>query len=157
MNENLQQALNDQINNELYAAYLYLSMAEHFQANNLLGFAHWMRLQQMEETAHAMKIFDFVLDRNGRVTFQTIDAPVSGGYESTLDVARKALAHDVPRATGDYRWVYLWGTPLRAMHWLAVLAIVVLLWLASRIYEGRDLANIVDDLMTAAKREASGG
>lgn len=104
MNEKLQQALNDQINHELYASYLYLSMAEHFQAHNLLGFAHWMRLQRDEETAHAMKLFEFVLDRNGRVSLQAIGAP-EGGYTSALDIARKALAHE-QMVTGQINDIY---------------------------------------------------
>lgn len=93
VNDKLQKALNDQINDELHASYTYLSMAEYFQANNLLGFAHWMRVQREEEIGHAMKIFDFVLDRNGRVTLQAIEAP-KGGYKSPVDVATKALAHE---------------------------------------------------------------
>ncbi|HUP20443.1 MAG TPA: ferritin [Gemmatimonadota bacterium] len=104
MKENLQQALNDQINHELYAAYLYLSMAEHFQANNLDGFAHWMRQQREEETGHAMKIFDFVLDRDGRVKLQTIEAP-KGGYKSTLEIAKQALAHE-QKVTQEINEIY---------------------------------------------------
>ncbi|HET6363263.1 MAG TPA: ferritin-like domain-containing protein, partial [Gemmatimonadota bacterium] len=67
LSDKLQKALNEQINNELFAAYQYLAMAEYFAARNLDGFAHWMRLQRQEEVNHALKIFDFVIDRDGRV------------------------------------------------------------------------------------------
>ena len=75
LSEKLQKALNEQINNEIFAAYQYLAMAEYFAARNLDGFAHWMRLQREEEMTHAMKIFDFVIDRDGRVKLTPIAAP----------------------------------------------------------------------------------
>lgn len=59
----MQEALNEQINAELYSAYLYLSMAAYFESVNLPGFANWMRIQTQEEVAHAMKIYDFVNER----------------------------------------------------------------------------------------------
>lgn len=93
LSDKLQKALNEQINNEFHAAYLYLAMAEYFQANNLAGFAHWMRLQREEEIGHGMKIFDFILDRNGRVTLDEITRP-KAGFESPLDVFERALEHE---------------------------------------------------------------
>ena len=71
----LEQAINDQIKNELYSAYLYLSMSAHFEANNMPGSARWMRLQSNEEVSHAMKLFDYVNDRGSRVVLQGIDQP----------------------------------------------------------------------------------
>ena len=71
----LQAALNDQINTELGSAYTYLAMAAHFEASNLPGSAAWMRRQASEEVTHAMKIFDFVNDRDGRVVLKAIPAP----------------------------------------------------------------------------------
>jgi ferritin len=68
-------ALNEQINAELYSAYLYQAMAAHFAAGNLKGFAHWMDLQAKEEQAHARKMYEFLLDRGGRVTLKAIAAP----------------------------------------------------------------------------------
>lgn len=93
LSEKLLKALNEQVNNELFAAYQYLAMAEYFAARNLDGFAHWMRLQREEEIAHAMKIFDFVLDRDGRVKLAPIAAPPAK-FASTLDVMKKALQHE---------------------------------------------------------------
>ncbi len=93
LSRKLQDALNEQIKHELYSAYLYLSMVAHFEAENLKGFAHWMRLQRQEELEHAMKIFNFVIDRGGRVELQAIPQPPSQ-YKSPLDAFQKALAHE---------------------------------------------------------------
>lgn len=89
----IQDALNGQINNEFYAAYLYLSMSAYFQSINLDGFAHWMRMQREEEIAHGMRIFDFVVDRDGRVELQALAKPPKD-FDSALDVMRQALAHE---------------------------------------------------------------
>jgi len=75
MHDKMLKALNEQINAELYSGYMYLSMAAYFDDANLPGFAHWMRLQADEENEHAMKIFDFVLERGGRVQLTAIDTP----------------------------------------------------------------------------------
>jgi ferritin len=89
----IESALNDQINHELASAYLYLSMAAHFEAANLPGSAKWMRRQASEEQAHAMKIFDFVNDRDGRVRLQALAQPPVE-FKSTLDVWERTLAHE---------------------------------------------------------------
>ena len=95
----LQDALNRQITNELSAAYFYLSMAGYFESLSLPGFANWMRLQHQEESAHAMKIFDFVTSRNGRVTLGAIDAPASE-FDSVEAAVGLALEHE-RRVTAD--------------------------------------------------------
>jgi ferritin len=89
----LQEALNDQIAHEIDSAYIYLSMVAYFEAENLKGCAHWMRLQRLEELEHAMKIFDFVIDRGGRVELHALKKPPTQ-YKSPLDVFQKALAHE---------------------------------------------------------------
>ncbi|CAN5209296.1 ferritin [soil metagenome] len=93
LSKKIQAALNDQINNEFYAAYLYLSMAGYFRETNLAGFAHWMQMQRQEEIAHAMKIFDFVYDRDGLVDLQALKKPPAR-FESPLDVMEQALGHE---------------------------------------------------------------
>jgi len=75
LSDKLQTAMNNQITHELYSAYLYLSMSAHFEAGNLPGMARWMRLQAGEERAHALKFFDYINERNGRVTLQAIPQP----------------------------------------------------------------------------------
>jgi len=100
----LQDAINEQINAELYSAYIYLSMAAYLEDQDLPGFAHWMRLQQDEEQLHAMKLFDFVLDRDGRVTLKAIGAPQSE-WGSALEVFEDALAHE-KKVTGLIHALY---------------------------------------------------
>lgn len=89
----VQDAMNEQIKNEFYSAYQYLSMAAYCQAVNLPGFAHWMQVQFREEIEHAMKFYDFILDRNGRVVLHAIDQPVVE-FGSPLEVFERALEHE---------------------------------------------------------------
>jgi ferritin len=86
-------ALNDQIRKEIYSSYLYLSMAAQFASMNLNGFAHWMKIQASEETKHAMKIYDHLNARNGKVILQQIDAPPSG-WKSAQEMFRDAYQHE---------------------------------------------------------------
>jgi len=89
----IESALNAQINHELASAYLYLSMAAHFEAENLPGSAKWMRRQAKEEQVHAMKIFDYVTDRDGRVRLQAVaQPPVEFG--SITEVWEQTLTHE---------------------------------------------------------------
>ena len=89
----LQESFNEQINAELASAYLYLSMSAYFEDENLPGFAHWMKMQNEEETAHAMLFFDYVHDRGGRATLQAIAEPPSD-FRSPLDVMERTLEHE---------------------------------------------------------------
>lgn len=91
--EKVQKALNDQINAELYSAYLYLAMAAWFESVNLHGFAHWMRLQAREEMGHAQKIFDYVCERGGRVTLKAIEEPPAE-WKSPLDAFEAVAKHE---------------------------------------------------------------
>jgi len=93
LNKGVQDAINEQIKNELYSAYLYLSMSAYCEAVNLPGFAHWMRLQSQEEVSHAMKYFEFINDRGGRVVLQAIDQPPIE-FQSPLDVFQQTLEHE---------------------------------------------------------------
>ncbi len=91
--QKLQDAINDQINAELYSAYIYLAMSAHFQDQNLPGFAKWMRLQYEEETFHALKLFDYLHDRGGQAVLKPIAAPHAEAG-STLQVFEQTLAHE---------------------------------------------------------------
>jgi ferritin len=93
LSKTIQDAMNEQIKNELYSAYLYLSMSAYCEAANLSGFAHWMRLQAQEEEIHAMKFFDFIHERGGRVVLQAIDQPPAE-FQSPLDVFKETLEHE---------------------------------------------------------------
>src|SRR5215213_7493632 len=89
----VEEAMNEQIKNELFSAYQYLSMAAYCESENLPGFAQWMRAQAQEETGHAMKFYDFVLERNGRVVLRAIDGPLVE-FGSPLQVFDRALDHE---------------------------------------------------------------
>lgn len=89
----MQEAMNEQINKEFFSSYLYLSMAAYFEDRNLMGFAHWMRLQADEEREHAMKFYNFILDRGGRVYLKTIEAPDTD-WKSNLAVAEQVAEHE---------------------------------------------------------------
>ena len=93
INEKMREALNGQLNAELYSAYLYLSMAAYFESADLPGFANWMRVQFQEEQFHAMKFFDYIIDRGGRVTLRDIKAPPSD-WNSPLAIFEATLAHE---------------------------------------------------------------
>ena len=93
MNDVVQDAFNEQIKNELFAGYLYLSMSAHLDQENLPGFAHWMRLQAQEELAHAIRLFDYVLRRGGRVKLHPIEAPPTD-FGPPLAVFESVLEHE---------------------------------------------------------------
>ncbi len=86
-------ALNEQINAEMYSSYLYLSMESYFQSVSLGGFATWMRAQVQEELMHAMKFYDFVNERGGRVTLNAISKP-ERDWESPLAAFQHILRHE---------------------------------------------------------------
>lgn len=75
LNKKIQEALNGQLNAELYSSYLYLSMSAYFQSIDLSGFANWMRVQAQEELMHAMKFYDYINERGGRVLLKKISDP----------------------------------------------------------------------------------
>ena len=93
MNDAVLQAINDQIKHEFDAAYAYLQASAYFESHNLAGFARWMRAQSQEEVAHAMKLFDFVLDRGAQVTLQALDQP-RADFASSIDAFARAQEHE---------------------------------------------------------------
>lgn len=93
LNKSMQDAMNEQINKEMFSSYLYLSMAAYFEDKNLSGFANWMRLQADEEREHAMKFYDFILERGGRVQLKAIEAPKTE-WASNLEVVEEVAAHE---------------------------------------------------------------
>ena len=89
----VQDAINQQINAELYSAYLYLSMAANFEEANLRGMAHWMQIQAKEEVGHALKFFKYVTERGGRVTLTSIAAPPAK-WDSPQAVFEEVYKHE---------------------------------------------------------------
>lgn len=89
----MQDKINEQINNELFSAYSYLSMAAWCEFHQFTGSAHWMRLQSDEERIHAMRLYDFLIARNVRVLLKPINQP-DVDFESVTQVFEKALAQE---------------------------------------------------------------
>ena len=89
----MQEALNGQLNAELYSSYLYLSMAAYFQHINLEGFASWMRVQAQEELIHVMKFYDFINERGGSVVLKPVEGPPTE-WESPLAAFEAAYEHE---------------------------------------------------------------
>jgi len=98
ISKKMEKALNEQVNAELYSAYLYLSMEAYFKSLNLNGFATWMRVQTQEEIAHAMKIYGFIDERGGRITLKAIDGPQTK-WDSPLALFKDVYIH-VQKVTG---------------------------------------------------------
>jgi len=93
LSKTMQDALNEQINAELFSAYLYLSMSAYFESVKMPGMAHWMRLQVGEEQVHAMKLFGHVVERGGRVALKAIGMP-QAEWASPLAAFEAAYAHE---------------------------------------------------------------
>jgi len=93
LNEKIQDAFNKQLNMELYSGYIYLSMSAHFGSQNLGGMANWMRIQAHEELMHAMRFYNFINERGGRVILAQVDEPKTD-WNSALDAFEDALKHE---------------------------------------------------------------
>ena len=93
MKTSIQKALNQQINQEQSAAYIYLGMSAYFDKENLSGFAHWCKQQYEEEIAHSMRLFQYLLDRGGQVILDTIKAPRMH-FDSPVQVFQTALEQE---------------------------------------------------------------
>lgn len=95
ISESIQKSINDQINEELYSAYLYLAMSAYCESINYRGFAAWMKIQSDEEKKHAERFYSYLIDRNGRVMLRAVSAPpVEFGsirelFEQTLEHEKK--------------------------------------------------------------------
>jgi ferritin len=89
----MQEALNAQLNAEFYSSYLYLSMAAYFESTDLPGFSNWMRIQFQEEQFHSMKLYNYILERGGKVILEPIEAPPSE-WGGALAVFEATLAHE---------------------------------------------------------------
>lgn len=91
--EKIEKAINMQINVEMYSSYLYLSMATYFRVNNFNGFSKWMEVQSKEEWGHAMKFYDYMIDRRNKPVLLAIEAPKEE-WKSPLDAFVEAYKHE---------------------------------------------------------------
>jgi ferritin len=104
ISQKMQDAFNEQMKHEFYSSYLYLSMSAYCETANFPGLAHWMRAQAREEVIHAMKIFDHLVDRGGRVQLQPIGQPPAD-FSSPRDVFEQAHRHE-KEVTASINQVY---------------------------------------------------
>lgn len=93
LSQAMQSAVNDQINNELYSSYSYLAMSAYLENEQFRGCAKWMKMQSGEEYAHAMRLYNFLIDRQCRVVLKPISEP-QGEFESVVQVFERALAQE---------------------------------------------------------------
>ena len=120
-------------------------MAAYFADRNLSGFAHWMRVQEAEEREHAMKLYDFILERGGKVNLKAIDAPKTE-WTSTLEVAEEVAAHEAKVTASIYA---LYETALKEKDYPAQ---VMLQWFISeQVEEEKNAAEIVANLKLIEK------
>lgn len=117
----IENAINDQINNELFSSYSYLSMAAWCDHEQYTGAAHWLRVQSQEEYGHAMKLLDFLLARNSLVKLKPISQPEQT-FPSIVAVFEKSLEQE-ERVTGQIDALYE-----LAFHEKAFAALVELEW-----------------------------
>lgn len=93
MDKKLEAAFNDQINKEYYSAYLYLAMKTAFAQMNLAGFVNWFDIQVQEEKAHAVGMYNYVLERGGNVELAAIDKPQLNGT-TPVEIFQQVLEHE---------------------------------------------------------------
>jgi ferritin len=104
ISKKMQDAINEQIKNEFYSAYMYLSMSFYFENKNLPGFAKWLRVQFQEEQGHALKFSDYLVERGGQVELFALAQPPAT-WESNLEAFQKVLEHE-QKVTGMIHKLY---------------------------------------------------
>ncbi len=140
LNKKIEAAMNDQLQNELQSAYVYLGMSAYCESQSLSGMATWLREQFEEEQLHAMKFYNFILDRGGHISLKQLDAAPTD-YGSPLQVFESALAHEkkVTAAINDLYALANKEQDYASQAWLD--------WFAQeQVEEEKTVGQIVDDL-----------
>jgi len=128
----MQEAINSQIQHEFYSAYLYLSMSGYFESLNLTGFATWLRVQFAEEQAHALKFYDYLFERGGKVELKALDKPPVA-WGSPMEAFKEVLAHEQKVTSLIYK--------------LYEVAQVLLQWfITEQVEEEKNAADIIESL-----------
>jgi len=140
ISKTMQEAINEQINKELYSSYLYLSMAAYFENANLPGFAKWLHVQADEERGHAMKLYEHLVDRGGRVLLKAIAGPETE-WKSSLAAFKVVQEHEA-KVTASIHALY--ETALQEKDYPAQ---VLLQWFINeQVEEEKNAAEIVQQL-----------
>jgi ferritin len=140
LNKKIEAAMNDQLQKELQSAYVYLAMSAYTESLSLPGMSQWLRAQWEEELAHAMRFYNFIVDRGARVSFKALDAPPAD-YKSPLNVFETALEHEraVTRSINDLYELVADEKDFASQAWLD--------WFATeQVEEEKSVGQIVDDL-----------
>jgi ferritin len=149
INKTVQDAINEQIKNELYSAYLYLSMAAYFESLNLPGFTNWMKVQASEEQEHAMKFFEYLYERGGRVQLKAIDQPPFE-WGSAMQAFEQVLDHE-QKVTGMIHSLY--ALAVKENDYASQ---VMLQWfITEQVEEEKNAAAIVEQLKLIEARETA--
>ena len=149
LSEKVLTAINEQINHELFSAYLYLSMSAYFEASSLPGFAKWTRMQAQEETEHALKFFDYIADRGGRIELQAIDKPQKE-WGSALEAFKAVLGHE-QKVTSLINKLYATAVAEKdyatevLLHW----------FISEQVEEEKNATAIVDQLQMMEEHKAA--
>ncbi len=149
LDQDMQDAINTQIRNEYYSSYLYLSMSAYCESRNFPGFASWLRRQSEEELVHAMKLFDYMLDRGGRVVLESIDRPPSE-FGTLLEVFEELFEHE-REVTGMINSLYDLALSQNdhatavALHW----------FIEEQVEEEKSAEEVVEKLKLAADNGAA--
>ena len=93
LKKKVEEALNQQLNREFYSAYLYLSMSAYFDSIDLPGFAHYMKVQYQEESAHAIRIFNYLINVGGKIQLKTIEEP-KNIWKDVIEVFEETHKHE---------------------------------------------------------------
>lgn len=93
LKKSVEKVLNEQINAEFWSAYLYLSMSSYLEREGLSGFANWLKIQYHEENQHAMKLYDYVIERDGCVTLSPIQK-VQHEWKGIVDLFESVYKHE---------------------------------------------------------------
>ena len=149
MNAKVYESMNDQINHELYSAYFYLSMSSWCESANLPGFAAWLKVQAGEEQEHALKFYEFLLDRGEKVVLKAIAQPPAE-FASPKDVFEKVYEHE-QKVTALINAIYE-----KALEAKDVASQVFLQWFVSEQVEEEKHASSILDMVTKVANSAGG-
>lgn len=149
ISKTMQDAINEQINKELFSSYLYLSMSAHFESQNLSGFSKWLRAQAGEEKEHALKFYDHLLERGGKVELKAVAAPATE-WKTIMEVFVAVQAHEAFVTASIYA---LYETALQEKDYAAQ---ILLQWFISeQVEEEKNAAEIVDSLKRIEAHETA--
>ncbi len=149
IDSDIQDAINTQIRNEYYSSYLYLSMSAYCEARNFSGFASWLRKQSEEELVHAMKFFDYLTNRGGRVILESIEQPPSE-FGTFLEMFEDVLEHE-REVTGMINNLYDLAVAkndhatIVALHW----------FVEEQVEEEKSAEDVVEQLKIAEDNQAA--